>query len=56
MTGGAKGIGKAIVEKLAAVGFSVAINYNTSEKAAFELVSELQSRGVNAPTFQTTVR
>lgn len=48
VTGGARGIGKAIVEKLASVGFSVAINYNTSEKAAFELVSELQSRGVNA--------
>ncbi len=48
VTGGAKGIGKAIVEKLAVSGFSVAINYNTSETSAFELVTELQSRGVNA--------
>ena len=48
MTGGAKGIGKAIVEKLADVGFSVAINYNASEQAAYELVSKLQSQGVNA--------
>lgn len=48
VTGGAKGIGKAIVEKLASVGFSVAVNYNTSEKAAFELVAKLQSQGVNA--------
>ena len=55
MTGGAKGIGKAITEKLASVGFSVAVNYNTSEKAAFELVAELQSRGVNALAVQGDV-
>lgn len=55
VTGGAKGIGKAIVEKLASVGFSVAVNYNTSEKAAFELVAELQSRGVNALAVQADV-
>ena len=55
MTGGAKGIGKAITEKLASVGFSVAVNYNTSEKAAFELVAELQSRGVNALAVQADV-
>lgn len=55
VTGGAKGIGKAITEKLASVGFSVAVNYNTSEKAAFELVAELQSRGVNALAVQGDV-
>lgn len=55
VTGGAKGIGKAITEKLASVGFSVAVNYNTSEKAAFELVAELQSRGVNALAVQADV-
>lgn len=55
VTGGAKGIGKAIVEKLASVGFSVAVNYNTSEKAAFELVAELQSSGVNALAVQSDV-
>lgn len=48
VTGGAKGIGKAIAEKLASAGFSVAVNYNTSKVAAFELVAELQSRGINA--------
>lgn len=48
VTGGAKGIGKAIALKLADAGFSLAINYRTSEKEANELVSYLQSRGVNA--------
>lgn len=48
VTGGARGIGKAIVRRLADCGFSVAVNYNKSERAAFELVAELQSRGVNA--------
>lgn len=55
MTGGAKGIGKAIVEKLAEVGFSVAVNYNTSEQAAFEIVAKLQSRGVNALAIKADV-
>ena len=55
VTGGAKGIGKAIVEKLAEVGFSVAVNYNTSEQAAFEIVAKLQSRGVNALAIKADV-
>ena len=55
VTGGAKGIGKAIVEKLAEVGFSVAVNYNTSEQAAFEIVAKLQLRGVNALAIKADV-
>lgn len=47
VTGAARGIGKAVIEKLADCGFSLAINYNTSEKEATELVASLQSRGVN---------
>lgn len=48
VTGGAKGIGKAIATKLAKIGFSVAINYRSSEKEATEFVQQLQSEGVNA--------
>lgn len=55
VTGGAKGIGKAIALKLADVGFSLAINYRTSEKEANELVSYLQSRGVNALAIRADV-
>ena len=55
VTGGAKGIGKAIALKLADAGFSLAINYRTSEKEANELVSYLQSRGVNALAIRADV-
>ena len=55
VTGGAKGIGKAIALKLADAGFSLAINYRTSEKKANELVSYLQSRGVNALAIRADV-
>lgn len=41
VTGGAKGIGKDIVETFAKNGYDVLINYNTSEKDAFKLKEEL---------------
>lgn len=52
VTGGAKGIGKAIVKKLASCGFSVAVHYNKSEDKATALVDELQRSGVNAIAVQ----
>ena len=52
VTGGAKGIGRAIVLALAKEGFSIAVNYKTSEKEALALVGDLQSRGVNAIAVQ----
>lgn len=52
VTGGAKGIGKAIVKKLASCGFSVAVHYNKSEDKATTLVDELQRSGVNAIAVQ----
>ena len=55
VTGGAKGIGKAIALKLADAGFSLAINYRTSENDAQELVNYLQSCGVNALAIQADV-
>ena len=48
VTGGAKGIGKAIVCALAEQGFSLAIGYNSSEKEATALALDLQKKGVNA--------
>jgi 3-oxoacyl-[acyl-carrier protein] reductase len=52
VTGGAKGIGRAIAIKLAEKGFSIAVCYNKSEEAAFSLVVGLQKNGVNAIAVQ----
>lgn len=43
VTGGAKGIGAAIVRKLCLDGFSVALDYNLSEERALSLSSDLVS-------------
>ena len=43
VTGGAKGIGRKIVEKLVEDGYKVAFCYNTSEEQAMELCSNLNS-------------
>lgn len=45
VTGGAKGIGAAIVKRLCKEGYSVAINYNTSEQRALSLCSFCASEG-----------
>ena len=44
VTGGAKGIGRKIVEKLVEDGYKVAFCYNTSEEQAMELCSNLNSK------------
>lgn len=48
VTGGARRIGKAIVEDLAAHGFAVAIHANTSLSEAEALAAEIRSRGGKA--------
>jgi pteridine reductase len=48
VTGGAKRVGRAIVEKLAASGFDVAFTYLSSEGEANELARGLESQGHRA--------
>lgn len=54
VTGGAKGIGRAICRSLAADGFKIAVNYNNSEKEALELKNEL-SQITEAEAFKCDV-
>jgi 3-oxoacyl-[acyl-carrier protein] reductase len=48
ITGGARGIGRAIAEALNAAGAEVFIHYNKSESAAHELVKQLENQGGKA--------
>lgn len=55
VTGGAKGIGKAIAFSLARKGVKVVINYNSSEQSAKAIVDELASEGYEALAVQANV-
>ena len=55
ITGGARGIGTAIVEKLADCGFSIVINYRRSERQAYELMEKLQRRNINVMAVRADV-
>ncbi|MET3194222.1 3-oxoacyl-ACP reductase [Bacillus sp. OAE603] len=55
VTGGAKGIGKAIAFSLARKGAKVVINYNSSEQSAKAVVDELKSEGYEALAVQANV-
>jgi 3-oxoacyl-[acyl-carrier protein] reductase len=48
VTGGARGIGRAIAMTLAAEGANIVINYTSSSKAAEEVVEEAKKLGVSA--------
>lgn len=52
VTGGARGLGKKLVERLAAEGALVGFNYATSKEAAEELVRDIESRGGEAFAIQ----
>ena len=51
VTGGARGIGKAIVEKFAKSGFNVVLNYSKSEEAAYNLAQTYE----NVRTFKADI-
>ena len=55
VTGGARGIGRATVRRLAAQGCAVAINYTSRPDAAEELAAELRAAGRRAITVQADV-
>lgn len=56
VTGGAKGIGRAICLALAADGMNVAVNYAGSAAAAEETAAACRALGVQAVTLQADVR
>jgi len=55
VTGGGRGIGRAIAKELGKRGFDVAVNYNSSAAAAEELCGELSGLGVSARAFKADV-
>lgn len=55
ITGGARGIGKAIALAFAKNGYNVGINYNTSYEKAMQLKNDLLSLGVDAEMFKADV-
>ena len=55
VTGGARGIGRAIALELAKGGAIVVINYNGSQDKAMDLKQEIESRGGRAEIYQCNV-
>ena len=55
VTGGARGIGKAIVETLAQKGIKVIANYNKSEENAKKLKEDLQKEDIEIDIFKADV-
>ncbi len=52
VTGASRGIGRACAVKLAECGYDVAVNYNSNEAKAAEVVAEIEKLGVKAAAFK----
>jgi len=55
ITGGSRGIGRAIAERLAAEGAAIVINYTRSEQLAQEVVKAISAKGGKAIAIQADV-
>lgn len=55
VTGGSRGIGRAIAVELASRGAAVVVNYNSSSSAAEEVVKQIQEAGGKAAAHQADV-
>jgi 3-oxoacyl-[acyl-carrier protein] reductase len=55
VTGGSRGIGRAIALEFAARGAAVVVNYNKSPEAAEKVVEQIQAAGGKAAVFQADV-
>ncbi len=55
VTGGSRGIGRAVALEFAARGAAVVVNYNKSPEAAEEVVKQIQAAGGKAAAFQADV-
>lgn len=55
VTGGSRGIGRAVAEHLGAAGNRVAVNYNTGRDAAEEVVAAIEAAGGEAHAFGADV-
>ncbi|MEW9096800.1 MAG: 3-oxoacyl-[acyl-carrier-protein] reductase [Clostridiaceae bacterium] len=55
VTGGTRGIGKAIALKLADLGANIVINYRSSGKVVEEVIKEIENKGVRAIAVQGDV-
>ena len=55
VTGGSRGLGRAIVEELAAQGAKIAVNYNSSADTANEVVAQIEANGGEAIAVQADV-
>ncbi len=55
VTGGSRGIGRAICLELAGRGATVVVNFNSSGDAAREVVAEIEANGGQAETWQADV-